>query len=146
MSSKSAAAATYKEPSLRGGSPRETEGRALLEAARRLSLAQSAPADRDGLLDIVRLNWRLWTIFQSEISAPACELPADLRQNMLTLCNYVDKRTVEILADPRAELLSILVNINRNIAAGLLTRPEAEEVHTTPPRESALRLATAISA
>ncbi|MGE0254130.1 MAG: flagellar biosynthesis regulator FlaF [Alphaproteobacteria bacterium] len=146
MSSKSSAAATYKEPTLRGGSPRETEGRALLEAARRLSLAQAEPADRDGLLDIVRLNWRLWTIFQSEISAPACQLPHEIRQNMLTLCNYVDKRTVEILADPRAELLSILININRNIAAGLLTNPDADDAHTTAPREAPLRLATAISA
>ena len=110
----------YQQPTRNGGSPRETEGRALLEAARRIAEAQKT-ADPAKILEAVRLNWRLWTIFQAEISAPNCTLPTEVRQNMLTLCNFVDKRTVGILAEPKPELLSVLINVNRNIAAGLLT-------------------------
>jgi len=95
-----------------------------MEAARRLSLAKDNPGDADALVDTVRLNWRLWTIFQSELSEPNVDMPSDLRNNMLTLCNYVDKRTVEILADPKPQLLDVLISINRNIAAGLLSNSE----------------------
>ena len=116
MSNKNAST-KYRQPAQQGGSPRETEGRALMEAARRLSLAKDNPDDADALVDTVRLNWRLWTIFQSELSEPNVDMPSDLRNNMLTLCNYVDKRTVEILGDPKPQLLNVLISINRNIAA-----------------------------
>ena len=114
------ASTQYQQPAQQGGSPRETEGRALMEAARRLSIAKDNPGDRAGLIETVRLNWRLWTIFQSEVSEAEAGLPAELRENMLTLCNFVDKRTVEILADPKPDMLDVLININRNIASGLL--------------------------
>ena len=114
------ASTKYRQPAQQGGSPRETEGRALMEAARRLAIAKDNPGDEAALVDTVRLNWRLWTIFQSEVTEVDIDLPEELRSNMLTLCNYVDKRTVEILADPNPILLDVLININRNIAAGLL--------------------------
>lgn len=121
------AAARYKQPAKRGGTPRETEGRALLEAARRLAAVQEKPDDRDSFLENVRLNWRLWTIFQAELTMSESEVPLEIRQNLLNLCNFVDKRTVEILADPRPESLTVLININRNIAAGLLAEPNTTD-------------------
>ena len=117
------AARTYESQRPKGGSPRETEGRALLEAARRMSEAQGRPDDQDGLNETARLNWRLWTILQSEICAPECALPAEIRTNMLNLCNFVDKHMVGFLADPRPGKLDILIKINRQIAAGLLSDP-----------------------
>ena len=109
-----------------GGSPRDTEGRALLEAARRMSEAQKTPDDPAALRAAVRLNWRLWTIFQAEISAPDCPMPVEIRTNMLNLCNFVDKRVVGILADPTPRSLDALINMNRQIAAGLLTDPNKQ--------------------
>ena len=132
--------AAYQQPTRNGGSPRETEGRALLEAARRIAEAQKA-ADSAKILKAVRLNWRLWTIFQAEISAPTCTLPREVRQNMLTLCNFVDQRTVGILAEPKPDLLNVLINVNRNIAAGLLTntaqQPGEGEADTEAPTRPA---------
>lgn len=116
--------AQYRQPGQHGGSPRETEGRALLEAARRLTNAQQEPIDRNKLLETVRLNWRLWTIFQSEASSPDSPLPRDIKENVIKLCNFVDKHTVQILSDADPEKLDVLININRNIAAGLLTQPD----------------------
>ena len=117
------ATAQYRQPSRQGGSPRETEGRALLEAARRLTAVQQEPVDREALLENVRLNWRLWTIFQSEASSPDSPLPEDIKANVVKLCNFVDKHTVQILSEPDPGKLDILINSNRNIAAGLLTNP-----------------------
>ena len=126
--------AAYQRPT--PSSPRETEGRALLESARRLSDAQKS-GDNDQILTNARLNWRLWTIFQAELTAPDCPVPAEIRQNMLNLCNFVDKRTVEILAEPKPELLTVLININRNVAAGLLTEPAQGQTAATPPEGAA---------
>ena len=127
------AAVSYNQSNKRGGSPRETEGRALLEAARRLTAVQEKPDDRDAFLENVRLNWRLWTIFQAELTEPESHVPLEIRQNMLNLCNFVDKRTVEILADPKPEMLTVLININRNIAAGLLADPAAAKADESGP-------------
>ncbi|MGE5545702.1 MAG: flagellar biosynthesis regulator FlaF [Solirubrobacterales bacterium] len=115
-----------------GGNPRQTEAWALTEAARRMLDAKTrGPGDE--LLGAVRLNWRLWTIFQAELSSPECPLPDDIRSNMLSLANFVDKTTVDLIADPQPQKLDILITINRNIAAGLFTNPE----EASPPAPGA---------
>lgn len=104
-----------------GGNPRETEAWALTEAARRMSSGQSEAVALDEFLAAVRLNWKLWTIFQAELSQTDCDLPDDVRVNMLSLCNYVDKRSVEIISSQDRTLANILISVNRQLAAGLFT-------------------------
>ncbi len=132
MPQNSNASASYRQPGRTGSSPQETEGRALMEAARRISNAQK-DGDPAAIIECIRLNWRLWTIFQAELTAPECAVPPEIRQNMLNLCNFIDKRTVEILADPKPALLTVLVNINRNVAAGLLESAQGSQA--APPSE-----------
>ena len=115
------AARSYEHRRAKGGNPRETEGRALLESARRMSEAQNKPEDKLGISSVARLNWRLWTILQAEVCAPECALPPEIRTNMINLSNFIDKKMVGILANPQPEKLDILININRQIASGLLT-------------------------
>ena len=55
------------------GSPTYTEAWALIEAARRMAVAiESNPGDdlksRNAIRETIRLNWRLWTIFQAELT------------------------------------------------------------------------------
>lgn len=115
-------------------SPRMTEAWALIEAARRIAVAIEEAADSDmtdpavkaALREPLRLNWRLWTIFQAELLREDSDLPEDIRVSMLTLCNYVDKQTVKCLSDPTAENIVGLIDINRNIASGLLTNVPGE--------------------
>ncbi len=108
------------------GLPTYTEAWALIEAARRMATSadfadQSNIADRNKVRDSIRLNWRLWTIFQAEMTVDDQEgIPDDIRMNMLTLCKFVDQHTVETLKEPTPEKVSTLIEINRNIAAGLL--------------------------
>lgn len=107
------------------GNPRETEAWALTETARRIAEAQRRN-DEAAFLDAVRLNWRLWTIFQAEIAGDDSPLPQELRQNMLSLCNFVDKATVDIIAEPAMDKATILITVNRHLAAGLFQIPPAE--------------------
>lgn len=109
------------------GNPRATEAWALTEAARRMSLAQKPEVSDEELLGAVRLNWRLWTIFQAELASPECPLPLEMRQDMLSLCNFIDKRTVEIISDVDRAKIDVLININRQIASGLFATPSQAE-------------------
>lgn len=101
------------------GNPRATEAWALTEAARRLLYATSQ-SDINVMREALRLNWRLWTIFQADLTVALEANPAnDVAVNMLTLCQYVDRHTVDCLAGPTPEKLEVLINLNRQIAAGL---------------------------
>ena len=105
------------------GNPRNTEGWALLEAARRMRDSQSGPTE--AILSAVRLNWKLWTIFQANLLEADCPVPADLRANMLTLSGFVDKRSAEVISAPTGDKLAALININLQIGGGLLSPPPA---------------------
>ena len=101
----------------------EAEAWALTEAGRRMKVAQ-AVGNQSALLAAVNLNWRLWTIFQAQLLAPGCEVPTPIRDNMVSLSNYVDKVSVDIIHDVEAaesfKAVEGLVEINRQIASGLL--------------------------
>jgi flagellar protein FlaF len=112
-----------------GGNPRETEAWALTETARRMTMAQPESVDLEEFLAAVRLNWRLWTIFQADLSTPDCEVPLEMRQNMLSLANFVDKRSVEIISSRNRDLATALININRQLAGGLFV--------VIPPKDAA---------
>jgi len=85
--------------------------------------AGQASQNRDQLLAAARLNWRLWTILQSELLDPECPVSHQLRENLLSLARFIDKRTVDFLAEPQTSKLDILIGINREIAGGLSVSP-----------------------
>jgi flagellar protein FlaF len=101
--------------------------------------------DRATILEAVRFNWRLWTIFQTDLIDQNCTLPAEVRGNLLGLANFIDRHTAGILANPAPGQVDVLVNINRQIGEGLLegqrnARAKATAVGDAPPatlRESA---------
>ena len=126
------------------GNPRETEAWALTESGRRLALA--ARGDRKEMRDALRLNWRLWTIFQADISVVAekQQPPDQVMLNMLTLCQFIDKHTVTAIADPSPEKLQVLIDINRNIAAGLRDSLNREAQARVPANEQRAPVTSAV--
>ena len=113
--------------------PRQIEGWALTETAIRMKAAQREPVDEAVLLEAVRLNWRLWTIFQASLLEPDCPVPIEIRNNILSLSNFIDKHTAGIIAEPRPDKLDVLIRINREIAGGLMTVPAATAAPTPAP-------------
>jgi flagellar protein FlaF len=105
---------------LEHASPEQTLAWGLTTTARRLASVQGPGVDREEVLNAVRLNWRLWTIIQAEQSDPDCATAKPLREGLLNLSNFVDKRSIDIIAHPDPAKLEVLISINRNIAAGLL--------------------------
>lgn len=115
--------AQHQRAALEHASPQAAEGYALIEMARRLEEARKAPDDSENILTQTRLNWRIWTIIQSELVDPDCQIPREIRENLINLSNFIDKRSTEILSDPDASKLQVLININRQIGAGLMGNP-----------------------
>jgi flagellar protein FlaF len=124
---------------LEHASPEQTLAWGLTTTARRLADVQRPDATRDQILDAVRLNWRLWTIIQAEQSAPECMTERSVREGLLNLSNFVDRRSVELLAQPDSGKLDVLISINRNIAAGLLGTDLTPEQRAERDRAAAER-------
>lgn len=132
----------YQSSQKLGTSARQTETRALLEAARQMDEA-IAGEDPDAFRAALRLNWRLWTIIQADVSSEESLLPDDVRQNILSLSVFIDKHTVNALAEPAGRKLRVLIDINRNIARGLME--SAGEVDDAGQETPVAPAATAIS-
>jgi len=117
------------------GNPARTEAWALLELARVMEGAKSAGTAQ--LLDALRRNWRLWTIFQASLIDAECKLPAPVRGNLLGLANFVDRHTAQLLSRPDAIGVDVLVNINRQIGEGLLEGQRAVGAKAPPSNKPA---------
>lgn len=108
-------------------SGRELEASVLSKAGIMLKSVKDnwdAPERDQKLLEAVKFNQKVWSFFQAELSDPENPLPKNLREDILNLSIFVDKRLFEVLAFPDAEKLSIIIDINFNIAAGLRTSSE----------------------
>ncbi len=102
------------------GNPREVEAWGLTQAALRLKAAKES-GETEVVLAAVRINWQLWTILQAELLSPECPLPDDIRNNGISLANFIDKYSMDLIANPDHKKLDVLININRELAAGLRT-------------------------
>jgi flagellar biosynthesis activator protein FlaF len=113
---------------------RDLEAHVLLKSAARLQGIRDNWDTRKGELEETLLaNRKIWTIFVSSMSSEECQLPSLLRSNMINLGMYVFNRTIAMTIDPKPEQITVLIDINRNIAMGL--RGNAED--TKPSAASA---------
>lgn len=114
------AAKTYGKVAKQTANPRELEADLLLKAAARLQAIRDAWDDKRADLDEALLyNRKLWSIFVTSVTSPANPLPANIRQNVANLGIFVFNQTLTTLIDPRPEMLGSLINVNRELAAGL---------------------------
>lgn len=117
------AAQAYGKVAKQTSSPRDLEANLLLTAASRL---QAIHDDWDGkrseLDDALLYNRKLWSIFLTAVTADQHPLPADVRQNVANLGLFVMNQTMRIISQPARERLPALININRELAAGLKGR------------------------
>jgi flagellar biosynthesis activator protein FlaF len=102
---------------------RELEASLLLKAASRLQAVHDGWDRKKGdLAEALLFNRRLWTIFVTSVAQDDNPLPQQVRQNVANLGLFVFNHSLSVIADPRPEYLGCLVNINRQLAAGLQGR------------------------
>jgi flagellar biosynthesis activator protein FlaF len=110
-------------------SGRELEASVLSRAGLMLKNVKdnwNAPDRDQKLLEAIKFNQKVWSFFQAELSDPENPLPKNLREDILNLSIFIDKRLFEVLAFPDPEKLSIVIDIDFNIAAGLRTNSAAQ--------------------
>ena len=111
-------------------SGREVEAAVLTKAALKLKKCQNNwdADDREIELDAaLKFNQRIWTIFQGELIKEENPLPINFKRDILSLSAFVDKRIFETMAYPEPDKLTVMININNNLAAGLRSAPAAKK-------------------
>jgi len=113
---------TYRNMQKATLSGRELEAEVLSKAAFKLNFCQdnwNDPKREELLEEALKYNQKIWTLFQAELAKPDNPLPKKLRENLLSLSAFVDKRIFELMSFPTPEKLTAIININLNLAAGL---------------------------
>ncbi len=114
-----------------GMSQRDLEASILTRAGLMLKNCQDnwqSPDRNQKLEEAIRFNQKVWSFFQSELSMPDNPLPKNIREDILNLSLFLDKRLFEVMAYPDPAKLTIAININLNLAAGLMKK------HEEPPQ------------
>ncbi len=120
------AADAYRRVSQAALPPRELEATVLIRAATRLqAIRDDWETNRADLPGALQFNQKLWTILVTSVTDANNPVPAEIRQNIVDLGMFTFNRTLSLLAEPEAKGIGALVNINREIAAGLRTAPKA---------------------
>ena len=117
--------AAYAQQQKRNLSPREVEAMAFTKAAVMLEDAKKLTNNIAEFSKALRFNHLLWTIIQADLTDPENHLPPEIKANVMSLSIFVDKQTTKALRSSAANDLDVLININRNLAAGLRTSPQA---------------------
>jgi flagellar biosynthesis activator protein FlaF len=116
----SAAAQAYARVANTTTSPRDIEAQALLMAANKLqAVMTNADATFQQTSDALMFNRKLWSIFLSEAQRDENPQPLDVRQNIANIGIFVLSHTAALQISPQRDHFKPLIEINRNIAAGL---------------------------
>ena len=130
------------------GSQREMEGRILLKSNKQLQAVLDNWDNRakDQLEDALTYNRQIWMLFyDTALENKDGGRPNDLRSNIVNLANFIFKREMDILADPKPQKIDILININREISAGLMVNNEGTKPQSPPTQQSNTQSTTDIS-
>ena len=97
-----------------------------MKAAIRMKAVQDQwDTDRSDLDAALAYNRKLWTILSTSATDTESPLPADLQRNIALIAIFIFNRSLDIIMEPKREDLDVLIEINRNIAAGLKIMPQA---------------------
>jgi flagellar biosynthesis activator protein FlaF len=116
----------YRKTMVVTSSGRDLEANVLTKAAQHLKDCQikwGQEGHRERLDNALRVNQKIWTIIQAELASDDNPLPIQMRNDILNLSLFIDKRIIETMAEPAPEKLDAIIRINLNIAEGLRGSP-----------------------
>lgn len=136
------AAGVYGQKAREGVSQRELEGQLLIKAANEIQKLHDRwdEATTEDIDNILSYNRKLWMVFfdtAAENPDKSENRPLDLRNNIVNLCNFIFKRSIDVMADPKKEKLRVLIDINREVAAGLMSKPVSDAGQTANETKTA---------
>ena len=119
----SEAAKAYARVANTTAAPREIEAQALLKAANQLQdVVNNAGNDYERTCEALIFNRKLWSIFLSDVLRDGNPQPLAIRQNIANIGVFVLTQTAALQLNPQIDQFKPLIEINRNLAAGLSGR------------------------
>jgi flagellar protein FlaF len=116
------AAQAYARAAQSTSSPREIEAQALMKAARKLQDAANLGASLETIDEALVFNRKLWSIFVNEAMRDDNPQPVETRQGLANLGIFVLSQSAALQVMPEPAKIQSLIDINRNVAAGLSGR------------------------
>ena len=118
----------YQQVGKQTVNPRELEANLLPKSATNLQRIRDNwdSSTNNDLAAALRFNRRLWTVFMTSVTDPTSPLPQDVRENVANLGIFIAKHMLQLQVEPAARKLDVLININRQLAAGLRATPPNE--------------------
>ncbi len=111
----------YQAGVKRAETPVETDAAVLERAALVLEEVKQIPGEEEFFMAL-NYNQRIWTVIQAYITED-CPWPDLIKANLLSLSIFIDKQTFKAMANNNPDDLDVLININRQIAAGFRSVP-----------------------
>jgi flagellar protein FlaF len=119
----STGAQAYARTAQTTASPRDIEAQALLKAARKLQdVMNNLGYSNAELEDALLFNRKLWSIFVGDAMNDSNPETIEIRQNVANIGIFVLTQCAALKEVPDVSKLQSLIDINRNIAAGLSSR------------------------
>ena len=119
-------AQAYQQVARKTEAPRDREANLLSRAAANLQLIHDAwELKQDSLDKALLYNRRIWYVFLTSVTRDDNPLPSTVRQNIANLGLFGMNETRERGMEPSKARLLPLININRQLAAGLRGSEEA---------------------
>ena len=110
----------YQTVAKRTGSPRDLEANLLSKSASNLQrIRENWELAEAELHNALKFNRKLWNVFLNSSTRDDNPMPAGIRQNIANLGLFVLSHTLKVELRPEAGRLDVLININREVAAGL---------------------------
>jgi flagellar protein FlaF len=115
----------YQTVAKRTGNPRDLEANLLAKSALQMQrIRENWDLADTELAGALKFNRKLWNVFLNSATNEESPLPAAIRQNIANLGLFVLSHTIKLEARPEPGRLDVLININREVAAGLRSSPQ----------------------
>jgi len=109
----------YKQTQRLALGGRQLQAEAFMTAARRLDVFHDGGRQGTAYVRALRFTHSLWSIVRADLSRPGNGAPKALKQQVLSLSLFVEREIARAVVDPAEARIAAMVEVNRNIAAGL---------------------------
>jgi flagellar protein FlaF len=119
-------AQAYAKTAKTTAGPRDLEAGLLIQAANKLQAVVSGTVtDSQEMREALRYNRKLWIILSTSATSAENPLPRQIKENIGNIAIFVLSHCAELEVNPIPQRMGSLVNINRELAAGLMAAPVA---------------------
>jgi flagellar protein FlaF len=121
--------------------PRTMEAQALLKAAAKLDAIREMLKNNEktrlaDIMPALDYHKKLWIVFADSAADQEHPLPQEIKNNIASLAVFMFKRVIDVMAEPKAEKLDVMIEINRQLASGLMKTPPKEDNGEKPSSEA----------